>query len=97
MSYSEDGANKRVRVARLVQRFPQVLDELASGAIHLTGLFLLSGHLTEDNAEQVLVEARGKSKRQIEELIARWYPRPDVAPTITTSFEVAQGEFSTMS
>ena len=97
LSYSEDGANKRVRVARLVQRFPQVLDELASGAIHLTGLFLLSGHLTEDNAEQVLVEARGKSKRQIEELIARWYPRPDVAPTITTSFEVAQGEFSTMS
>ncbi len=106
MSYSEDdpwkspggdGANKRVRVARLVQRFPQMLDELASGAIHLTGLFLLSGHLTEDNVEQVLAEARGKSKRQIEELIARWYPRPDVAPTITTSFEVAQGEFSTMS
>ncbi|MCC6668381.1 MAG: HNH endonuclease, partial [Polyangiaceae bacterium] len=98
LGYSEDGANKRVRVARLVQRFPQVLDELASGAIHLTGLFLLSGHLTEDNAEQVLAEARGKSKRQIEELIARWFPRPDVATTITTVAPVpAQTELSTMS
>ncbi|MBK7580088.1 MAG: hypothetical protein IPI67_07755 [Myxococcales bacterium] len=46
LGYSEDGANKRVRVARLAQRFPQILDELASGEVHLTGLFLLSRHLT---------------------------------------------------
>ena len=32
LGYSEDGATKRVRVARLVQRFPRALDELASGA-----------------------------------------------------------------
>ncbi len=93
-----DGANKRVRVTRLVQRFPQVLDELASGAIHLTGLFLLSGHLTEDDVERLLAEARGKSKRQIEELIARWFPRPDVATTITTVAPVPpQTELSTWS
>ncbi|MCC6903480.1 MAG: hypothetical protein IT377_31205 [Polyangiaceae bacterium] len=98
LGYSEDGATKRVRVARLVPRFPRVLDELASGAIHLTGLFLLSGHLTENNADQLLAEARGKSKRQIEELLARWFPRPDVAATITpTSVEPAQAELSTMS
>lgn len=98
LGYSEDGATKRVRVARLVQRFPQVLDELASGEVHLTGLFLLSGHLTEDNAEQLLAEARGKSKRQLEELIARWFPRPDVPPTITpVTPEPAQGESSTWS
>src|SRR5262245_19976786 len=54
LGYSEDGAVKRVRVARLVQRLPRVLDELASGAIHLTGLFLLSQHLTEDNADVLL-------------------------------------------
>ena len=71
LGYSEDGANKRVRVARLVQRFPQVLDDLASGEVHLTGLFLLSGHLTENNVEQLMGEARRKSKHQIEELIAR--------------------------
>ena len=98
LGYSEDGANKRVRVARLVQRFPQVLDELASGEVHLTGLFLLSGHLTQDNVEQLLAEARGKSKRQLEELIARWFPRPDVPATVTASAPApAQTELSTMS
>ncbi|MBK8998765.1 MAG: HNH endonuclease [Myxococcales bacterium] len=98
LGYSEDRATKRVRVARLVQQFPQVLDELASGELHLTGLFLLSGRLTEDNAEQLLAEARGKSKRQLEELLARWFPRPDVPPTITpVTPEPAQGELSTWS
>ncbi|MBK7579273.1 MAG: HNH endonuclease [Myxococcales bacterium] len=98
LGYSEDGANKRVRVARLAQRFPQILDELASGNVHLTGLFLLSRHLTEDNVEQLLAEARGKSKRQLEELIARWSPQPDVPTTLTTMApEPAQTELSTVS
>jgi hypothetical protein len=82
LGYSEDGALKRVRVARLAQQLSQVLDELQSGAIHLTGLFLFSQHLTEDNAEALLAEARGKSRRQIEQLLARWFPRPDVPERI---------------
>src|SRR4029079_17990310 len=47
-----------------------------------TGLFLLSTYLNEQNVEALLSEARGKSRRQIEELIARWFPRPDVPPSI---------------
>ncbi len=83
LGYAEDAALKRHRVARLVLRLPKVLDELRAGTIHLTGLFLLSNHLTEGNAETLLAEARGQSRRQIEELIARSFPRPDVAPSLT--------------
>jgi hypothetical protein len=83
LGYGEDAALKRHRVAKLALRLPQVLDELRAGALHLTGLFLLSKHLTEDNAEALLGEARGKSRRQIEQLIARWFPRPDVLPSLT--------------
>ena len=83
LGYAEDAALKRHRVAKLALRLPQVLGELRSGTIHLTGLFLLSQHLTEDNAALLLGQARGKSRRQIEELVARWFPRPDVP----TSFE----------
>ncbi|MBK7581263.1 MAG: hypothetical protein IPI67_13745 [Myxococcales bacterium] len=82
LGYSEDGATKRVRVARLAQRFPRLLDELASGALHLTGLFLLSRHLTDDNAEALLSQARGKPRRELEQLLARWFPRPDVPERI---------------
>jgi hypothetical protein len=78
LGYSEDAALKRVRVARLAERLPRVLDELRSGAIHLTGLFLLSQHLTRENAEALLAEARHRSRRELERLIASWFPRPDV-------------------
>src|SRR5262245_5127914 len=57
LGYSEDAALKRVRVARLALRLPRVLDELRSGAIHLTGLFLLDRYLNEENADALLAEA----------------------------------------
>jgi hypothetical protein len=82
LGYAQDAALKRHRVARLALRLPQVLGELRVGTIHLTGLFLLSTHLTADNAGTLLAEARGKSRRQLEELIASWFPRPDVAPSL---------------
>jgi 5-methylcytosine-specific restriction endonuclease McrA len=82
LGYDEDAALKRHRVAKLALRLPQVLDELRAGTLHLTGLFLLAKHLTEDNAAELLGEARGRSRRKIEELIARWFPRPDVPASI---------------
>src|SRR5512146_716290 len=78
LGFAEDEAFKRVRVARLASRFPRVLDELRTGAIHLTGLFLLSQYLTDENHFALLDEARGKTKRQVEALIARHFPKPDV-------------------
>ena len=78
LGYSEDEAVKRVRVARLAGRLPQVLDELREGAMHLTGLFMLGQYLDEQNYESWLSQARGKSKRQIGELIAARAPKPDV-------------------
>src|SRR5262245_18604941 len=51
LGYSEDGAGKRVRVARLAGAFPEVIDELRSGAIHLSGLCLLAPYLTAENRD----------------------------------------------
>jgi hypothetical protein len=83
LGYSEDESHTRVRVARLAESFPAVLEELRSGAIHLTGLFLLSNHLTDGNHEAVLAASRGKSRRALEQLIAAWFPRPDVEQRVT--------------
>ncbi len=82
LGYSEDEAAKRVRVTRLASRLPQVLEDLRTARIHLTGLCLLAPVLTPDNAEELLEKARGKSKRQIEELLARQFPQPDVPDRI---------------
>ena len=82
LGYSEDGALKRIRVARLAAQLPRVLDELRSGAIHLSGLVLLAPHLTEANADALLREARGKSRRKLQHILARWFPRPDVPANV---------------
>src|SRR5262245_9377339 len=82
IGYSEDAALKRARVARLALRLPRVLDELRSGAIHLTGLFLLGRYLNEENADALLAEARGTSRRELEKILATRFPRPDVPSRI---------------
>ena len=89
LGYSEDEALRRVRVARLARKLPRVLEELRSGALHLTGLFLLSGYVTEHNAEALLAEARGQSRRELEKLLARWFPRPDAGTRIQPIMELS--------
>src|SRR6187455_3219733 len=91
LGYSEDGALKRMRVARMAQEVPAVLDELRSGAIHLTGLFVLSRYVRPENADELLSEARGKSRREIERLLARRFPQPDVAERIAPIGEGGTG------
>jgi len=81
LGFSEDEAYFRINLARTARRSPVLLDALRSGQVHQTGLRLLAPHLTEENQDEVLAEAAGKSKRQIEELVARLAPHPPV-PTV---------------
>jgi hypothetical protein len=81
LRFSEDVACNRIGVARAARRRPVILEALRSGKVHLAGLRLLAPHLTSENQEEVLSEATGKSKREIEELVARLSPQPPV-PTL---------------
>src|SRR5262249_44195710 len=82
LGYSDDAALKRARVARLASRFPETLDELRAGTIHLTWLFLLSQHANEHNIVELLGEARGKGRREIEAMLAQRFPRPSAPDRI---------------
>src|SRR5687768_1627837 len=82
LGFSEDSAYHHIGVARLARRLPAVLEFLREGKVHLAGLRLLAPHLTETNHTQLLEEASGKSKRTIEELVARLAPKPRVADSI---------------
>jgi hypothetical protein len=59
-----------------------VLDLLAEGAVNLTTVKLLSPVLTPDNHLAVLESVRGASRSQVEELVARLAPKPDVPTSI---------------
>ena len=82
LGYSEDRAVKRLKVARLVRDFPVVFECLVDGRLHLTGAWLLSKQMTEDNCEELIAAASGKTKRDIEELLADREPKDDVATRV---------------
>ena len=79
---SEHEAYHRIVAARTARLFPTVLDLLAQGALNLTSVKLLAPHLTPENHVEVLASARGLSRRQVEKLVARLEPAPDVPCTI---------------
>src|SRR5947209_4326599 len=82
LGFSEDAAYNRITVARAGRRLPGVLEAVRSGQVHLAGLRLLVPHLTGENHRDVLAQAAGKSKRAIEELVARLAPQPPVPALI---------------
>ncbi len=82
LGFSEDVACNRINVARAARCMPVILEAVRSGQVHLAGLRLLAPHLTTENQEKVLAEAAGKSKREIEELVARLWPQPPVSTVV---------------
>ncbi|HEY2945647.1 MAG TPA: hypothetical protein VGN09_24655, partial [Vicinamibacteria bacterium] len=82
LGLSEWEAYNRIEIARAVRRFPAILDMLAEGSLTLTAVRLLAPHLTAANHGEVLERARGRSKPEIQELVARFSPRPDVPPSV---------------
>jgi len=75
---SESTAFKRIGAARTARRFPVLFEMVARGEIHLSGIHRLKAHLTPENCEQVLNQAKHATIRQIEKLVAQLAPQPDV-------------------
>ena len=51
-------------MAQVCHRFPQLLEALARGVIHLTAASLIAPHLTAENVDGLISEAAGKTKRR---------------------------------
>jgi 5-methylcytosine-specific restriction endonuclease McrA len=82
LRFSEDEAFRRVSAARLVRRFPELLEAVAAGELHLTGLLMLGPLLTPDNLGEVLARAKHRTKKEIASLVRQLDPLPRVPPRI---------------
>jgi hypothetical protein len=78
---SRDVACRRIRAAQAARRHPAILPALVEGRLGVSAVAPLSPHLDTPLAKLLLVEAEGCSRREIDALIARHFPRPD-APTL---------------
>ncbi|HMJ10115.1 MAG TPA: HNH endonuclease signature motif containing protein, partial [Polyangiaceae bacterium] len=75
---SEDEAYRRAKAARLVRQYPELFERIATGELHLSGLLLLGPQLDCERRREILDCARFRSKREIQELVARLNPKPEV-------------------
>jgi hypothetical protein len=79
LSLSEAEAYNRIEAARAAKRFPVILDRIAERSLSLTTACVLAGHLTPDNHQELVAAASGKSRREVEKLLAERFPKTDVA------------------
>src|SRR6187549_1476051 len=82
LGMSEGSAGRRVTAARVCRRFSEVFERVARGELHLCALCALAPHLNSENAAELFEACRGKTRRQVEELLAVRFPRPDVREQI---------------
>lgn len=55
---------------------------LTDGSLHLTAVSLLGAHLTAANHVEVLASAKHKTKREVEQFVARLRPQPDAPASV---------------
>jgi hypothetical protein len=94
LGLSEDAAYNRVEAARASRLFPEVLARLVDGSLTVTSVRLLARHLTAENHRELLAAASRRSKREVEELIARRFPKPDTPSSVRKVPERTQSHAS---
>jgi hypothetical protein len=79
---SEDAAFNRVEAARAARRFPLMVDMLLKGSLSPTTARMLGRKLTPKNHAELLAAAAGKSKKEVEKLLAWRFPEEDVPSSV---------------
>src|SRR4051812_5090092 len=82
LGFSESEAFYRITAARAARAYPIIFELLERRDLHLTAVALLGKYLTPENHEEMLAQARGKTKRELLEMLAKHSPRPDVPSRI---------------
>lgn len=83
LNLSEASAKKRITAAKCARSFPVLLEHVASGALHLCAITLLSPHLTPQNVDELVRLSLHASKRRIEVMLASRFgidPSEPVSP-----------------
>jgi hypothetical protein len=78
----ESTAGRHIAAARVCRDHAQALEMVVHGELHASALSLMKKHVTSENAAELFESCTRKSARQVEELLAARFPKPDVADLI---------------
>jgi 5-methylcytosine-specific restriction endonuclease McrA len=82
LHFSEGSAYHRITAARAARAYPVLLERVRSGELHLAAVRLLAPHLSAGNHVELIEQAKHRSKRAIEEMLADRAPKPDALPLV---------------
>jgi hypothetical protein len=75
LRFAEGVAYKRIQAARAGRRFPELVEAVRGGELHLTAVSLLAPRLTQENCAELIQAARHRSADEIRKLLADREPR----------------------
>lgn len=76
LHFEEGVAYKRIQAARASRRYPEILEAVRRGELHLTGVGLLAPRLSTSNSAELIEAARHRTADQIRRVLADREPRP---------------------
>lgn len=76
LGYSESAAYFRVRAAQAANTFPEIIQKLRAGRLHLEAIVRIQPHLTAENSNDLLSRVDGASKRDVMCLVASMQSQP---------------------
>ncbi|MFZ5637091.1 MAG: hypothetical protein ACOY82_10975, partial [Pseudomonadota bacterium] len=79
---SEDAASKRLRAARVARQWPQIFEAVADGRLHLSAVVMLAPHFADGTVDELIAAAAYRTKGEIEILVARLAPQPDLPEVV---------------
>jgi len=79
LKLSEEMTSKRVAAARAARQFPAIFTMVADGRLCLSAITVLRPVLTPENAEDLLGAAAGKTRVELEQVLAERFPRLELA------------------
>ena len=82
LQLSEGSVARRIQVANVSGRFPQLLLALVENRMSLTVAGLLAPHLQEENVDRLLSDCAGMTKREADEYLVALRPKPVFTPSI---------------
>src|SRR5262245_56955653 len=82
LHFSESAAFKLIHAARTARQFPGLLAAVAEGRLHLTAVRLLAAYLTPENADELVRAATHRRGSEIEQWLARRFPREELLPEV---------------
>jgi hypothetical protein len=80
LHFAEGVAYKRIQAARAARQFPEILESVRRGDLHLTAVGLLAPKLNAASCTELIALARHRSAHEIKRILADREPKPD-APT----------------